>query len=495
MTNAMLSTYAESALWARWLALAIPLAPLLAALLLGALMMLGRKLEEREVVTIAGLGVGVSLLASLGTALVFLARGALALEVHFGSLYEVDGYRFTMELLVDRLSIAMVLTTAVVTALVARFSVRYLHRDPGFLRYFVLLSVFDAGMQLLVLAGTYDMLFIGWEMVGLSSFMLITFFQLRDGPARAGLRAFITYRVTDVGLLVAGVLLHQATGSSELEAAFGSGAWPHATTHLDAASTLPIALALLLSTIGKSALFPASGWLPRAMEGPTPSSALFYGALSVHAGVYLLLRSAPLFETTTIGALAVVTIGSLTVLTSTLAGRVQSDIKSALAYATSSQVGLMATGVGLAALARSGALAMVVVLYMVAHALLRTLQLLRAPSALRDAQEIAAALPDAQPTPRLASSLLGAPTRAALYRLAHHRFFLDELLDRFVVSPVVGLARRADRLERLWVAALSGLPVQDPGSRARPSEAPRAERQQDTLRSEATIDGHKAGPA
>jgi NADH-quinone oxidoreductase subunit L len=502
MMGSLLETYVESAVWVRWLALAVPAAPLLAALLLGALVMLGRELEEREVAWIAGVGVGVSFVASLGTAAAFLARGALALEVHFGSLYEVDGHRFTLELLVDRLSIAMVLTTGLVTALVARFSVRYLHRDPGFLRYFVLLCVFDAGMQLLVLAGSYDLLFIGWEMVGLSSFMLITFFQLRDGPARAGLRAFVTYRITDVGLLVAGVLLHQATGSSELEAAFGSGAWPHATTHLDAAATTPIALALLVSTIGKSALFPASGWLPRAMEGPTPSSALFYGALSVHAGIYLLLRSAPLFETTTIGALAVIVIGALTVLTSTLAGRVQSDIKSALAYATSSQVGLMAIGVGVAALTRSGLLAMSVVVYLVAHAFLRTLQLLRAPSALRDAQEIAAALPDVRRGPRPVSHVLSDRTRAALYRLAHHRFFLDELLDRLVVGPVVALARGADQLERRWVAALSGLAVHEQerhGPRAHRDETlARASRRDDDLhapRSTTTIEAEKAGHA
>ena len=193
----------------------------------------------------------------------------------------------------------------------------------------------------------------------------------------------------------------------------------------------------------------------------TPSSALFYGALSVHAGIYLLLRSAPLFESTPIGASAVLVIGALTVLTSTLAGRVQSDVKSALAYATSSQVGLMAIVVGLATLTGSGALAMVVVAYMVAHAFLRTLQLLRAPSALRDAQEMAAALPDVRPGPRPVSYVLSDRTRAALYRLAHHRFFLDEMLDRFVVAPVIWLAKTADSLERRWVATLSGFPLSE----------------------------------
>lgn len=476
--NGLIETQVESAAWAQWAVLAIPAAPLLAALLLGALVMLGRKLEEREAVTIAGMGVAVSLLASIATAVVFLLRGALALEVHAGHLLEIEGYSFGLALLVDRLSIAMVMTTGVVTALVARFSVRYLHRDPGFTRYFLLLSIFAAGMQLLVLAGSYDLLFIGWELVGLSSFLLVTFFQLRDGPMRGGLRALVTYRITDVGLLVAGVLLHQATGSSSLEAAFGRGAWPHATTHLDAASTTPIALALLLSTIGKSALFPASGWLPRAMEGPTPSSALFYGALSVHAGIYLLLRSAPLLETTPVGASTVIVIGALTVLTSTLSGRVQSDIKSALAYATSAQVGLMALAVGVAALTRSGGLAMIVVGYMVAHAFLRTLQLLRAPSALRDAQEIAAALPDVRQGPRPVSHFVSESLREKLYLLAHRRFLLDELLERFLVAPVLGLARLADAVERRWVIALSGWdtgegaagPAEEPVERAESRE-------------------------
>ncbi len=469
--NGLLETYVEPTEWVRWVVVAIPLAPFLAAMLLGALMMLGRSLTERETLAIAGAGVATSLFASVVATAVFIGRGALALDIRSGNLCEIEGYAFGVELLVDRLSIAMVLTTGVVTALVTRFSIRYLHRDPGFLRFFVLLSVFAAGMQLLVLAGSYDLLFIGWEMVGLSSFLLIAFFQFRDGPMRGGLRAFITYRITDVGLLVAGVLLHHATGSSQLDAAFGSGAWPHATTHLDAAATTPIALALLFSTIGKSALFPASGWLPRAMEGPTPSSALFYGALSVHAGIYLLLRSAPLLETTRLGAGAVIVIGALTVVTSTLSGRVQSDIKSAIAYATSSQVGLMAMGVGLAAWLRSGGLAMAVVAYMVAHACLRTLQLLRAPSALRDAQEIAAALPDVRQGARPISYFLGDRARALVYLLAHHRFFLDELIERGLIAPVLALARRADGIERRWVATLSGWALPDSAEASAPETA------------------------
>src|SRR4029079_19387153 len=122
---------------------------------------------------------------------------------------------------------------------------------------------------------------------------------------------------------------------------FGAGAWPHAQSALPAHASTLIALALLLSVMGKSAQFPLGGWLPRAMEGPTPSSALFYGALSVHAGVYLLLRSAPLLEASPVVSIALVGVGLVTAVHATLAWRVQTHVKSALAYGVLTQVGLI----------------------------------------------------------------------------------------------------------------------------------------------------------
>ena len=459
--------------WVPALALAVPGLPLVATLLLGLALFRKEPPSEKTTSRVAGVAVTLSFTASAVLSVIFLlitnAPGqAQALDVHLGNIVHIDEYTLSIEFLIDRLSIPMVLTTGLITAIVMRFSIRYLHRDPGFLRFFLLLCVFDVGMQVLVLAGSYDLLFIGWEMVGVSSFMLIAFFQLRDGPMRGGLRALVTYRATDVGLLIAGILLHQATGSTAFSDAFGTssgGVWPHATTHLDAAQTTPLALLLLFATMGKSGLFPLSGWLPRAMEGPTPSSALFYGALSVHAGVYLLLRSAPLLESSTFGEEAVIVVGLLTVLTSTLAGRVQSDVKSALAYATSTQVGVMVTVVGVATWMHSGALAMAVVFMMIAHTALRTLQLLRAPSALRDMQEIRAALPEHQQHSRI-QALFPVSLRSKVHALAHRRFLLDELLERCFVMPTLWLAHHADRLERRWVGLLSGAPSPEPEAAA-----------------------------
>jgi NADH-quinone oxidoreductase subunit L len=336
-----------------------------------------------------------------------------------------------------------------IACLVARFSVRYLHREPGFHRFFLLLALFVGGMNLLVLAGSYDLLFAGWEMVGIASMLLIAFFDHRAGPVRGAVRAMVTYRVADIGLLCAGVMLHQTLGSAEFADAFGAGAWPHAASAIPAEAATLIMLALLLSVMGKSAQFPLGGWLPRAMEGPTPSSALFYGALSVHAGVYLLLRSAPLLESSQTASIAVVTTGALTALYATLCGRTQSDAKNALAYATMTQVGLMLVGVGLH-------LWNWVIVHMFAHACLRLFQLLRTPSALRDAQELRAALRQ-KPTPRPSFwvRLLPESVLSRIYYLARHRFFLDEWLDSRIVAPLLRLAGLFERGELALLTWLS----------------------------------------
>src|SRR5690606_22872823 len=161
-----------------------------------------------------------------------------------------------------------------VTGLIGHFSTRYLHGQKGFVRFFLLLALFATGMQLLVSAASIDQLFLGWELVGLTSALLVAYFQERRAPVEGGLRVFVTYRLCALGLLIGAVLLHQTSGTSDLARA------PEAMrAHAGTATTL-VPLLLLLAAMGKSAQFPFGAWLPRAMEGPTPSSALFYGALS-----------------------------------------------------------------------------------------------------------------------------------------------------------------------------------------------------------------------
>lgn len=429
--------------------MAVPLLPLASSALLGIAIALARRVSERAIGWLTALALSASLALAAIIAIAWLARGGGAHEIPIASWYGIPGYEFVSAFLFDALSLSMLLVTHGIALVVAVFSVRYLHREPGYPRFFLLLGIFVGGMDVLVLAGSYDLLFAGWELVGLASILLVAFFHHRPGPIRGAMRVMVTYRIADVGLLVAGVLLHQLAGSAELSDAF-EGSWPHASTHLGSGGANVIVMCLLLAVMGKSAQWPFGGWLPRAMEGPAPSSALFYGALSVHAGVYVLLRSAPLIEISSAASILIGLVGAITAIHATLVGRVQADAKNALAYATMTQVGLMLVEVSLHLWAWCA-------LHMIAHAFLRLYQLLRTPSALRDADEIRAALgelPRARPS--LWTRIVPEPWLARLYHLSLHRDFLDEMLDRGLLGPIMRASRLLDGLERRWVAALSG---------------------------------------
>jgi NADH-quinone oxidoreductase subunit L len=441
------------------LVVALPFAAVAPLLALGGI---NRAPSERTVARVV-LGLcGLSSLAAIALAVSWFAGGGASMDLRYGSMFDLgprghafthsdaEGYRFEVGLLVDRLSVTMMLLTSGLSWIVARFSVRYLHREAGFFRYFLLMALFTGGMQVLVLAGSFDLMFVGWELVGVSSMLLIAFFHLRRGPAQGALRAMLTYRVTDVGLLVGAVLLHHFARSSELADAFGHHPWPRGVTHLAPGPAALVLSALLFAAVGKSALFPLGTWLPRAMEGPTPSSALFYGGLAVHAGVYLMLRSAPLLEASKLASALVGAVGVLTAGWATLAGRTRSDVKSSLAYATITQVGWMFVGLSLHWWN-------LVLAYVVAHACLRTLQLLRAPSALHDAEAIRAAL-DTHAARRTSPwrRVLPESVIDRLYAAALEDFQLDAMVSRFVIAPALSLSRAADRLERWWVGLLSG---------------------------------------
>jgi hypothetical protein len=219
----------------------------------------------------------------------------------------------------------------------------------------------------------------------------------------------------------------------------------------------------MLAAMGKSAQLPFSSWLPRAMEGPTPSSALFYGALSVHAGVYLLLRVAPLLQRSPIASGALVVVGLLTAVHATLVWRVQTDVKSSLAYGVLTQVGLMFAEVGLG-------FYRLALVHLVAHACLRCLQLLRAPSVLREVLSRRAALRlEKPPTVAMAHHLLPEGWRRRFYRLALERFSLEVMHERWAMGPLLRAGQWLDQMERGWTGALSGWKA--PSEKA-PSSAP-----------------------
>ncbi|ATB27574.1 NADH-quinone oxidoreductase subunit L [Melittangium boletus] len=433
-----------------WVAALAPLWPLLAFVTLGGVMLMHRAPGERTVVRWVLGALWLSLGCSVMTAASMMWMHQDVVELDVGQWFSVGHYAFDLTLLIDRLSVTMMVLSSAITLLIGRFSVNYLHREPGFARFFLLLCVFATGMLVLVESGSIDLLFVGWEMVGLTSALLIGFFHERTTPVRSGLRAFTIYRLCDTGLLVGAVLLHHFAGTAEWAEALGSWPWPGPAVALGVAPATVMALCLLLAAMGKSAQLPFSSWLPRAMEGPTPSSALFYGALSVHAGVYLLLRVAPLLERAPLASAALVGVGLLTAVHATLVWRVQTDVKSALAYGVLSQVGLMFAEVGL------GFYELALV-HLVAHACLRCLQLLRAPSALREVLGRRAALRTATP-PRVAVAhrLLPEGLSRRVYRLALERFSLELMQERWAMGPLLRAGRWLDSMEQRWMSALSG---------------------------------------
>ena len=414
------------------------LSPLLGAVGIGAtLLWLPRWLREGEVARVIRAGLVVSLLASLAVAAMAagLAGAPFRGTVDFGSWLEVGGYEIPLVLVVDELSVVFSLLAAALTALVGRFSRTYLHKEPGFARFFVLLGFFASGTQLVAFAGALDLFFAGWELIGISSALFIGFFHEREMPARSSVRAFATYRLCDAGLLIAMVTTHELLGSTRLSALAGIGA-------LSPVAITAIGALFLLSAMGKSAQLPFSGWLPRAMEGPTPSSALFYGAISIHAGVYLMLRVSPVIAAAPVVAAAGVIVGLSTASYATMVARTHTDAKGALAHATLAQIGLILAEISLG-------LTTLALAHLVCHALLRAWQFLRAPNMIHDAHTYGH-----HAHAREEAGSEGIPVRDRLFAMALHRLRLDERIDA-AVSPILSLSGRLSVLERRVRGVLS----------------------------------------
>ena len=445
------------------LAGAIIAVPTLALLWLGGRLILGRAPAERSIGRVATLSLVSSLLLSLLVIGGMWATGQDKVVFELGEWFALGKYRFGFALLLDWLSLPFLLLTCVLTAVVAHFSASYLHRDPGHARFYLLLLLFAVGMLLLVLARSIDLLFAGWELVGLSSALLIAFFHRRTGPVLNGLRAWAIYRVCDVSLLVAAVMIHHYANSAQFDIVFGGHGWLGGPGAMTGEAADVVALLLVLAALGKSAQIPLGGWLPRAMEGPTPSSAIFYGGLSIHAGAYLLLRASPVIQQSPAAQIALLAVGVSTALYATAVGRVQTDAKNQLAYAAMAQVGLIMLEIGLGWHA-------IALMHVLGHAAIRTLQFLRAPSLLHEFHQVhAAAGGDLAPTGGHYEALLPLPLRRGLYFAALYRFGLDSMLDRGFIRPLLGFARALDRLEEKYAAVFDAHDsdaAQQPGSSA-----------------------------
>jgi NAD(P)H-quinone oxidoreductase subunit 5 len=339
------------------------------------------------------------------------------------------------------MSLGFAALSAAIAGVVSAFSYRYLHRESGYARYFVLLSMFVTGMLLVALAGNVGVLFIGWEFVGLSSALLVAFFHERPAATANALRVLSVYRISDAAMLSAAVLLRHVAGTNSLSLLFGG---TRSAAALSSADATIIALLLIVAVAGKSALLPFSGWLPRAMEGPTPSSAVYYGSLSIHAGCFLLLRAAPLLEQAPAARILAGALGGATALFAGFTTRVQSDVKSSLAYASLTQVGIIVVEIAMGWYT-------VAFIHLAGHACFRLLQFLSAPNVLHDLHGIESAIGE-RPTPMRGyfDAIASDRARRRLFVFALERGFLDSILDRYIVEPFIRAAGMVNRFDQ-WL--------------------------------------------
>ncbi|EEP72861.1 NADH dehydrogenase subunit L [Micromonospora sp. ATCC 39149] len=332
-----------------WLLVAIPLAS--AAILL----LLGRRADRW------GHWLGVAAIGAsfvLGLTYFFQLRGLenKSAELSLWDFIAVGDFKVDFGLLFDPLAAVFVLLITGVGFLIHLYAVEYMAHDEGRRRFFGYFNLFVAAMLLLVLGNNYVMLYFGWEGVGLASYLLISFWYGRPSAATAGKKAFLMNRVGDAGLAIGIFIMFATLGTTQYDEVFnGVGS-------LTSTTVLVLGLLLLLGAAGKSGQFPLQAWLPDAMEGPTPVSALIHAATMVTAGVYLIARSNPVFSANSTLQLVVVSVGALTLLLGCVIGAAKDDIKRVLAWSTVSQIGYMFLGVGLG----GGAYALAII-HLLAH--------------------------------------------------------------------------------------------------------------------------------
>ena len=414
--------------------------PVAASVAMGLMWAAGVRSSEATAKRVVATAFSVAFVACLGILGVVLFSDSPSTTVTLAHWVVVPDYALDARLVFDLPAAVLMTLTAMLCGLIGAFSAPYLHQDPGFRRFFVLLPLFGAGMMAIAAGDTLDIVYAGWEVVGIASALLIAYFSTREAPARHGLRAFAIYRVCDVALLVAAILVHHHAHDGSL----GQG------LELPADIGMIVALLLVFASMGKAAAFPFTGWLPRAMEGPTPSSAIFYGALSIHAGPFLLIRAWPLLAEQPVARVALVIIGLVTAGHATMVGRVQTDIKSQLGYASVTQAAVILVEIGLG-------FPMLALVHLAGHAVMRTWQLLRAPSLLHDTHELSALIGGHRPQRGvLWERLLPASVQRLAYRVALERWFVDDLGANHLLSGMRRLFGGLDALDRRWMSLLAG---------------------------------------
>ena len=415
----------------------IPFLPMLGALAIGIGFISGKnrgESGENQTTLIANGTALLSLLIVLAVdlhAIVIGVPGQLELAQWFSS----GDYQVNLSFNLDTFALVMMTLVAVISVLMIRFSVNYMHREAGYQRFFMIMSLFMGAMLLIVMSGNVVLTFTGWELAGVSSYLLIAYVYDRPVAVKNATRVFVTNRIGDAGFIIAIFLSFHLLKTLEWTEIFAG------SSSLTPLGNNILAASFVLAAIAKSAQVPFSPWISRALEGPTPSSAIFYGSLMVHAGVYLIIRLQPVLENSPIIMSTLAFIGLLTVLYGFFSNLVQTDVKSNLIFSTISQVGLMffSCGMGWFELASW---------HLVLHALWRAYQFLHAPALMH--------LMDRKTRP--VHPLL--KRQGWLYTASLQRFWLDPMADWLLVRPIKSIAHDTERFDEKVINRLVGLPEQ-----------------------------------
>lgn len=401
--------------------------------------------KERWISTIAFGALGLHLLLVIVFNGLWLAIGAEVLDLKHFVFYKEDTIEIYLDFYFDYVTAVFSVLGAFITFLVAIFSSFYLHRDEGYKRFFNTLLLFYFGYNVVVFSGNFETLFIGWEFLGITSFLLIAFYRDRYLPVKNALKTISLYRVGDVCLILALWMSHHL--------------WHENITfvklnHLDLVVAhiqehyyfvLFIILMLVIAAAIKSAQIPFSSWLPRAMEGPTTSSAVFYGSLSVHLGVFLLLRTYPYWETIGVAKLLIIAIGVVTALIASSIANVQASVKTQIAYSSIAQIGIMFVEVAMG-------WHTLVLMHLVGNALLRTYQLLVSPSVL--GYMIHDQFFNFQPKVRNAQNSFSLKWSSTLYVLSLKEWEMDRLFMILLWRPTKWMGRKLKFVSSKWAIVI-----------------------------------------
>ena len=374
-----------------------------------------------------------NILIALSFFLWWLFNGLKPISHKVVTLYETDHFVFAIQLYYDEITAVFSIVGTFLFFLVATFSKYYMHRDEGFKRFFNTILLFSTAYNFIILAGNFETLFIGWEIKGICSFILIAFYRDRYLPIKNAFKAVSNYRISDVALMLAMWMMHHLTHQNINFSQLGEAKEMAIAANQTGMAIFIVCMIILPATI-KSAQFPFTTWLPRAMEGPTASSAIFYGSLSVHIGVFLLLRTHPFWEDMLWAKIVIVVIGAITAIMATMIARVQPTVKTQIAYSSAAQIGLMFIEIALG-------FHWLVLVHFAGNAFLRTYQLLVSPSVLNYLVHHQL-FHYIKPTQKVVSKI-----KASIYMLGIKEWNLDTIMFTYLWSPFKWIGKKLQFLQ------------------------------------------------